>query len=913
MSASETQYQPYLDQFLGEDRVTPEHRLAPVLSPDALNMDYLDGLLRPRPGVVRMHRTPLLSGGLKVADATSLPGMGGGGHVVVAAAAVFSFAGDFTYEFMAMPWWESVATGGEKFLLRHGNGSHASAPTEGVHLSLVEVGGAWRWRVYLGDSGGPAYTVTHGGGSGSAPERGKVQAIRISFLVATGSVALSVDGVVQGGTLPNTFVPADSSTGNLILGDAAGALPDLWWVVDEVRVWTGASSAPLTSTRRELLASDDQSALVGYWQFSVGSWTPVGNSRSFPDVSVNSNNATAFPRAIDARGLVHGPGNQGRVTGLAPAAASGLVSAAVVCTPSDLYLLDFASQTVSFLYPAGGSSPRRWSHTHSQDWLILCNGVSENLRYRADAGVLPLSYPDPVGPVSATAGGTGGLSAGLYGYLFAFRDGTHGVESAVGAFTTTVSAGGGDEVTLGATAGQELPATALAGVTDVRIYRTHANGSEYYFLADVPLHQASYVDGTADSALTSPRDPYWGFAPPSRVCFEHNGSVLLCNQAGAESRVLVGEPGRLGAFYSEAYLDAGAGDGDQIVGALSVRGIALIFKRRSVWQITGQGPSTYGAQRLYPDSGCVSGETIAASHQYVYWLSPTGVMRLPLDGGPPLDLSEGAQRPLFAEFLSEDYGSASGIWDDRGKRYLCSFRAGGVVRTLVHYELSGSWALWDLDAGAWRLLAIDGGRVRLYVGWRGVVGVLSGVAEGLQLEGAAAIAPATTSTGGSGSTVVVSGASWPVGGLVDVDVSVVLGDGSRETRRVWWNTADTLHVTPAFSASPVGGESVILGGRALRWRTPYLPFGNPFDDSVLHRFGALVEDAGGSEEAVPMYHASRDGVAVPFAVPTGSRMFEVELSDRGRELCVGVDGYSATAGWALAGLLITHQQREARP
>jgi hypothetical protein len=116
---------------------------------------------------------------------------------------------------------------------------------------------------------------------------------------------------------------------------------------------------------------------------------------------------------------------------------------------------------------------------------VVCANRAEILRIR-DGSVARLGVEDPSTPGLSQASQVGDLDAGKYGVATSFLRGSE--ESALsGAVWLDVSAGNGITVA--------LPPPNDSDVTGIRIYRTGANGDEFYRAVDVPLGIASYIVG----------------------------------------------------------------------------------------------------------------------------------------------------------------------------------------------------------------------------------------------------------------------------------------------------------------------------------------------------------------------------------------------------------------------------------
>lgn len=902
MSAERTIRGPLVGGFRGENRSVPEHRLPLNVSPSSGNIDFTDGVLRPRGGLLKRHATAVWRGGLLVNDGWT--GYGGSRVVTVGHDAAYEFSGDFTYELMAQPLFR-IVDADYKYLVRHSDGDHATTPTEGVSIYLKKVGAAYRWACALGDSGGASHELVHSGDV----ESGGVYSVSVGYLAATRNITITVNGLaVTGTTLPNGY---QVYTTNFILGDATLSDRQMSFVIDELRLWDGSSGSSLHTAARELFANEITSDLVGYWKFTVDAETA--------DSSATNNSLSLGAAVANARGLVAGAGQLAPLQGLAATIGGSSVTALIAGTGSDLFLVGLDDGSLTHLFGTGAApTTRRWNAIGAQGATILCNGTSENQRYNPDYGLRPLSYLAPVLPTyTLNKAYSAGALTGQYGYQFAFYSSDDDVESDIGLFSTTTKVMAGERVTLG-TAANPLPTTTQAGVDTLRIYRTIAGGATFYFLADVAIGTETYEDNAVDATLGDARWRFNGEGGPSRFAFEHNGSVFLGNQAGQASRLQYSEPGSFHQFHSANTVQVGALDGDELTAGLSVAGGAILFKRHSIWQLTGSGPADYGALPLFHGVGCVEAATVAAARDRVYFLGDGDVYVLPLTGGGPEPLGFFAQRDVFEAITEADFPYCSGAWDPVYRRYVLTVRVNGALVTLVYDETSQAWWRWNLESGAWLSTHPEDGRSTLFCGCPGYVCEYDPAAlnEGVQVKDAAAVVTTGTATGGSATTLVDDDAAFPTAGngLAGARVTVTHDGGGIERGTVWWNTSTTLYLEEALAADVAAGATYALGAMIRTWRTPsaFLD-GDPDAKKVVTAVHVLFETEADAPAAMTVYTQFDGGVKSLAVVDPRERFVKVSASGRGKALAIGIDEESSTSRWAISGIVAPWQQRRARP
>lgn len=929
MGESRTLPANWITGFAGENRVAPDHRLPPNISPDALNIDYIDGSLKKRPGLHRRHLTSISTGGVLVSDTRA-----GNRYLRLTRTADLNFAaGDpFEYE-LAFLFDEKLEpdaslSGLEFDLIKDTNGN------TGVRLCMRWNGTAWRLRAYLGQSAPGFSTVDHT--TDLAPHT--VYAVRVKKGIRT-ATALDIDlnGTTVTGTYANNFV-YNSGTYLQLGNDTWTFSPGgLRVVIDDFRIWLN----PATDVKRiidenscyramsDAEVADAGSTLAGYWRFDEeddsGNYPSDGGTVTGSFVPVENLGQTVER----GRALVRG-GRASVITGMAPIFDDNVETGLLICTEDTIYTLTYATDTVASVHLLDKPSLTRWSFARHTNYILMANGESQNLRYDATNGVRQLSFSAPTTAFTATVSATGGTfsGAGVVQYLIAFYDSTTGQESypATTAVSATLAAGT-DKVTLAS-----LPVSNEPGVDSYRFYRTEVGGSRFYLLKTIAYGlSASYIDtdtGTAgDGSLdtNSPWSKYKGHAGPSRFLLEHNGCILACNQDGYSSRVMFSEPGTAGDFYFNNFFWAGLGDGDELTGGIVVGGVPILFKRNSIWVVTGSGPSTYAARPLYQNVGCVHHATIGASQFGVYYQAIDGVYRLPLplQSGPPVDLTENSQRSLFGSLRDDKRLETFGMFDPIEQRYYTRLTTGSDDRVLVYDQRNEAWALWDLAADSFAIARPDGGAPEILVGHRGYVTELSSSKynDGLSAEGSTWTSVSISNLGNSDGTLLEmpTGTTLPHlssgGPFTNLRVRITYPDGSTEWGTVWYSDDARIYLqTPVTSMTT--GSSVTFEPIASEWRTGRQTYDNGLDDNKnWQRMRFLFEDGGTA--TLNAYVTGRNDSATAatqtFTIATNARTARQQLAMRGHEVIFGFTENSADKTYKMAAYQITFQQAEPRP
>lgn len=541
---------------------------------------------------------------------------------------------------------------------------------------------------------------------------------------------------------------------------------------------------------------------------------------------------------------------------------------------------------------------------------VVMNGVAENLVCEyADA--LSLPAPGMSSALTITAAGSGGsINAGVHSYLFSIYNSTTGAESATGLHISSQTAAANDKFTINFTTGGWSPGS-YAGADKIRLYRTKAGGTAYYYLTEIAIASTSYQDSAADSTLVTLLDSFHGYAAPSRFGFVMNDTLWLGNQEGEESTLVYTQPGTLADFYSDNTLVIGLGDGDALTGGIGIADRGCVFKRRSTWMVSGAGSSA-AVQLLFPGVGCVQHATIAASHDRIYWLGEGGVysMALPIGAGAPENLTLNGWRDIFQDMTNEDYENCSAVWDARDERYILSLTTDGTRWTMVYCARRQAWALWDVAASGFCVAEGDG-PARIYCGWRSWLALFE---EGLSDAGYSIDVfdqlMYGVATGGTTTTLVNSAAQWMADMLKDVDVTLVHADGTTETRRVVSNSGGgtTLTVDAVWTA-PLAGEVYYLGAITARWRTPRMGIGRWDKNSQVTRVRLLSRRPADDVEAASVVQAyvwpayNESGRREYFDWTIYNRLTsQGVVSGLCRELVVGVEDATSNQTFDLAGI-----------
>lgn len=253
MSVEAKQRTGVVTGFTGENRVAPQLMLPPNVSPDALNVDYVNGSIKKRKGCKRLHGEQLRTGGIRITNDNDDKG------IVIPNVAAYAFTGEYRIDMIVRP--VSWDAGGVQVF---------SCIEAGYGFELaIQNDGAW------GFMGGGLGALTGGvSASGDYPAANKTQ--RISFGAwndgGTLKARIDIDGTSYVGTEVTSSAPGDI---DFYVGIAHGsgviATQTIDIFVDEIRIWTEWDHGYANTMYRELTDTEiDDAALVGYWKLNDG-------------------------------------------------------------------------------------------------------------------------------------------------------------------------------------------------------------------------------------------------------------------------------------------------------------------------------------------------------------------------------------------------------------------------------------------------------------------------------------------------------------------------------------------------------------------------------------------------------------------------------------------------------------------
>jgi len=362
----------------------------------------------------------------------------------------------------------------------------------------------------------------------------------------------------------------------------------------------------------------------------------------------------------------------------------------------------------------------------------------------------PNLSPDREGPsVSGASNNAGGgvTSSATYKYLFTWAEDVYSqLESNLGTLAVSVTTGGSDNrivLTLGTGAvanGKDWPehyfgsggnneTMLFAGI--LRVYRTQADGDEYFHLADLAYGATSLIDTTSDVTLSAGSPPpTLRDAPPENIlcgCYARNRAFYVPANSNVVwySRADLADTGRAGVEYVGPFNFFTIPTDDPITGCVAYGQDVLIFKKNSVWMVDTSPLGDDGSSSPPPNIYQLENAGGACSPHVIATSLPRGstvprVFYANVNGGYQF---AGQTARCITEDIPADWSllapaswsNASGAWDPFHHRYVLAAQhetevgGGTLKRILVYDDDTESWFPWVVPTDVRSLAVVQRG------------------------------------------------------------------------------------------------------------------------------------------------------------------------------------------------------------
>lgn len=231
-----------------------------------------------------------------------------------------------------------------------------------------------------------------------------------------------------------------------------------------------------------------------------------------------------------------------------------------------------------------------------------------------------------------------------------------------------------------------IPSSPDAQVDTVEIWRTVANGSVFFKLADIDNGSTTYGDNAADALLQSEELPLDNIKPYDwfEDSIYNNASAfwLTRTQTGQKGRVYYSPIGRCEAV--EGFINVTTDD-DTLQKFVYWSGMLLVFSESGLFQILGTNP--YTARRIAGVPGTNSPHTVIPTANGVFYEASDGV-RIFLGGTNSILLYYDAIKPIFRGLSAGQLTSFTGVVATYARNeYIIS----DTSQTLAVDVITGRW------------------------------------------------------------------------------------------------------------------------------------------------------------------------------------------------------------------------------
>lgn len=308
--------------------------------------------------------------------------------------------------------------------------------------------------------------------------------------------------------------------------------------------------------------------------------------------------------------------------------------------------------------------------------------------------LLGLSYAGIAAPSTAPAivdGAAGDLVAGDYYGVYTFYNSLTGVESNPSPVSAILTSVGTKKINWSG-----IQPSTTAQVTSRRLYRTSVDRTgEYFFVAQIDDNSTTtYVGDNVGVDDLGDAAEFTNGVPPEDVYLMEHWEERLWLSDGLS--VFPSRTGRVESFDPEDEIQVAPDDGHKITGLYGWIDRLVIAKSNTMYYLSGVGDSSFELNELDTKHGCVSGHSIQAAEDRLFWFAGTrGGFRVST-GGPSQDLANKNIQGVIDNIPPPLYDMVIGFVHPSLNWY------GAIVpqydhynRVLIYDYRQGSWSVFD--------------------------------------------------------------------------------------------------------------------------------------------------------------------------------------------------------------------------
>lgn len=338
---------------------------------------------------------------------------------------------------------------------------------------------------------------------------------------------------------------------------------------------------------------------------------------------------------------------------------------------------------------------------HLNRKLYLGNGVDQNVRWDGDV-VKQIMPSQPSGAPTLSIGPAGNLT-GIYQYKVTFVS-ADGIDSEPSDASAQLGVSA-DQIAVSGI----VTASGSEDIQGRRLWRTEANGSDYYLVTTISDNVTTvYMDNLTDALLTAGTalEEQTVRFPPCRYLVTHQErlvgaysdsdegdleTVYVSNFQEPESCPIVGPLEEIDNPHFGIRIPVE----DEVTGLASFGNVLLVWTAGSAFRLIGDNPNNWSFDR-WVENGCVAHRSIAQNRNILLWLGPDGVYMA--EGWNQVTLVSDPIRDQFedSEWMEDAHAF---IWDDRYYLILP-----GLSKT-YYYDLK--YRVWgELESWVWKTAAV---------------------------------------------------------------------------------------------------------------------------------------------------------------------------------------------------------------
>lgn len=493
----------------------------------------------------------------------------------------------------------------------------------------------------------------------------------------------------------------------------------------------------------------------------------------------------------------------------------------------------------------------------ANDFLFLLNGTDADAKKFDGTDITKFGIDAPPDAPVASAIAAGNMPEGTFDLLLTYYNSVSGTESPLGP-TITVSVAAGEKLDV------SWNAPVDPQVTHVRIYlRWQEAGDTFYRVIAGATPAPTDDEGgwpvavtAAELDITAAIYSAFRIIAPG-VNDNYPPPTGAKHPVGHKSRMFVHD--RNAIYYSEAedpenfnYQDRRepvyVGDGDEIVTIYSTDDVLLILKKRHVYALRGDTPSSWSIEEVSSSVGTDSAESVVtdSSGMTYWWDHAAGPVQWTGSGkpspiaapliGPSIDATVLNQARLFEVVAAVDRSPS------RQRVLFCVPEFGSERNNLIlpfnyrlrrweaefwnPFDVSAVWTADDANGQEWLYMGGYAGHVWQF--WSGNNdGVPTGEARSGQVVSSTDTTLTVTVTDENGDQV---SPAWTVDALSELYVYAINQDKTDvQRRRIVSNTADTLTIAVEWGLNPNDTYTFAIGAAQFELDTPWLHNDLPFN------------------------------------------------------------------------------------